>query len=71
MSGWGHERRFRDVPGTSASPPRPAVKADIPDRQLRAKTGRGPPTREKKLWRTLQLEALRVRVPATYIPEHH
>jgi hypothetical protein len=29
--GLGHERRFRDLRGTSAYPPRLAVKADIPD----------------------------------------
>ena len=33
----GHERRFRGLRGTSAYPPRLAVKADIPDRQVRAK----------------------------------
>jgi hypothetical protein len=36
----GHERRFRDLLGTSAYPPRLAVKADIPDRQVRAINGR-------------------------------
>jgi hypothetical protein len=39
--GLGHERRFRDLRGTSAYPPRLAVKADIPDRQVRAKSCRG------------------------------
>jgi len=38
MSALGHERRFRYLRGTSAYPPRLAVKADIADRQLRAKT---------------------------------
>jgi hypothetical protein len=37
---WGHERRFRYLRGTSAYPPRLAVKADIPDWQVRAKNGR-------------------------------
>jgi hypothetical protein len=37
MSDVRHERRFRDFRGTSAYPPRLAVKADIPDRQVRAK----------------------------------
>ena len=36
---WGHERRFRDFRGTSAYPPRLAVKADIPDRQVCAISG--------------------------------
>ena len=36
----GHERRFRDLRGTSAYPPKLAVKADIPDRQVRANSGR-------------------------------
>ena len=40
MSALGHERRFRYLHGTSAYPPRLAVKADIPDRQVRANTGR-------------------------------
>ena len=40
MSALGHERRFRYLRGTSAYPPRLAVKADIPDRQVRANTGR-------------------------------
>ena len=40
MSDVRHERRFRDFRGTSAYPPRLAVKADIPDRQVRAITGR-------------------------------
>jgi hypothetical protein len=35
-----HERRFRDLRGTSAYPPRLSVKADIPDRQVRANSGR-------------------------------
>jgi len=39
MSDVRHERRFRDFRGTSAYPPRLAVKADIPDRQLRARSG--------------------------------
>src|SRR3954464_898964 len=39
MSGAGHERRFRDLRGTSAYPPRVAAKADIPDRQVRAISG--------------------------------
>ena len=39
----GHERRFRYLRGTSAYPPRLAVKADIPDRQVRAITGREQP----------------------------
>jgi hypothetical protein len=39
MSDLRHERRFRDFRGTSAYPPRLAVKADIPDRQVRARTG--------------------------------
>jgi hypothetical protein len=34
-----HERRFRGLRGTSAYPPRLAVKADIPDRQVRARRG--------------------------------
>ena len=34
MSDVRHERRFRDFRGTSAYPPRLAVKADIPDRQV-------------------------------------
>ena len=34
MSALGHERRFRYLRGTSAYPPRLAVKADIPDRQV-------------------------------------
>ena len=38
MIGSGHKRRFRDVCGTSALPSRSAVKADIPDRQLRARS---------------------------------
>ena len=38
VSHLGHERRFRYLRGTSAYPPRLAVKADIPDRQLRART---------------------------------
>ena len=40
MAAVGHERRFRYLRGTSAYPPRLAVKADIPDRQVRAKTRR-------------------------------
>ena len=40
MSLLGHERRFRYLRGTSAYPPRLAVKADIPDRQVRAMSGR-------------------------------
>jgi hypothetical protein len=40
MTAWGHEPRFRYLRGTSAYPPRLAVKADIPDRQVCAKTGR-------------------------------
>src|SRR5258708_5755342 len=40
----GHERRFRDLRGTSAYPPRLAVKADISDRQVRAITGHRPPS---------------------------
>ena len=40
MSVMGHERRFRYLRGTSAYPPRLAVKADIPDRQVCAITGR-------------------------------
>ena len=36
MSQLGHERRFRYLRGTSAYPPELAVKADIPDRQVRA-----------------------------------
>ena len=40
MSALGHERRFRYLRGTSAYPPRLAVKADIPDRQVRARRGR-------------------------------
>jgi hypothetical protein len=36
MSDVRHERRFRDFRGTSAYPPRLAVKADIWNRQLRA-----------------------------------
>jgi hypothetical protein len=39
MSALGHERRFRYLRGTSAYPPRLAVKADIPDRQVRANCG--------------------------------
>src|SRR4051812_30079552 len=39
MSHMGHERRFRDRRGTSAYPPSFAVKADIPDRQVRAIPG--------------------------------
>jgi hypothetical protein len=39
MTASGHERRFRDLRGTSAYPPRLAVKADIPDRQVRATSG--------------------------------
>jgi len=42
MSALGHERRFRYLRGTSAYPPRLAVKADIPDRQVRARTGHLP-----------------------------
>jgi hypothetical protein len=38
MSGSGHERRFCDVCGTSALPPILTVTADIPDRQLGAKS---------------------------------
>ena len=38
-SGPGHERRFRYLRGTSAYPPRLAVKANIWNRQLRAMTG--------------------------------
>ena len=41
MSDVRHERHFGDFRGTSAYPPRLAVKADIPDRQVRAKTGHG------------------------------
>ena len=37
----GHERRFRDVRGTSALPSILTVTADIPDRQLGANTGHG------------------------------
>jgi hypothetical protein len=40
MAATGHERRFHDLRGTSAYPPRLAVKADIPDRQVRANSGR-------------------------------
>jgi hypothetical protein len=39
MTASGHESRFRDVRGTSALPSILAVKADIPERQLRAKSG--------------------------------
>ena len=39
MSARGHERRFRYLRGTFAYPPRLAVKADIPDWQVRAKNG--------------------------------
>ena len=39
MSPLGHERRFRYIRGTSAYPPRLAVKADITDRQVRATSG--------------------------------
>lgn len=39
MSDVRHERHFGDYRGTSAYPPRLAVKADIPDRQVRARTG--------------------------------
>jgi hypothetical protein len=39
MSDVRHERRFRDFRGTSAYPPRLSVKADIPDRQVRAISG--------------------------------
>jgi hypothetical protein len=38
MSARGHERRFRDVCGTSALPPILAVTADILNRQLRAQS---------------------------------
>ena len=34
MTAVGHERRFRDLRGKSANPPRLAVKADIPDRRF-------------------------------------
>ena len=36
MTASGHDRRFFDACGTSASPPRPDVKANILDRPLRA-----------------------------------
>ena len=41
MSQMGHERRFRYLRGTSAYPPRLAVKADISDRQVRANSRHG------------------------------
>ena len=37
MSDVRHERHFGDFRGTSAYPPRLAVKADIPDRQVCAR----------------------------------
>ena len=40
MSDVRHERHFGDFRGTSAYPPRLAVKADIPDRPVCATTGR-------------------------------
>jgi hypothetical protein len=40
MSDVRHERHFGDFRGTSAYPPRLAVKADIPDRQVCATTRR-------------------------------
>ena len=39
MSDVRHERHFGDFRGTSAYPPRLAVKADIPDRQVCANSG--------------------------------
>jgi len=40
LTAWGHERRCRDVRGTSALPPVPTRIADIPDSQLGAKSRR-------------------------------
>jgi hypothetical protein len=40
MAEMGHERRCRDVRGTSALPPIPTRIADIPDSQLGAKSRR-------------------------------
>jgi hypothetical protein len=40
MSDVRHERHFGDFRGTSAYPPRLAVKADIPDRQVCANSCR-------------------------------